>query len=398
MNGSQAGHSGPHNRWLTCLALAWQIAEDLAQWNPGLVSRRGSQGYLILSYPTQTRNCAGRSFFLMRRNHLMKTLAAWYRRNGDARDVLEIGELDVPAPAAGEVCVRLSTSGVNPSDVKSRRARAVDAPRIVPHSDGAGVITAVGEGVPASRVGERVWIWNGQWQRPLGTASQFIVLSAEQAVALPDGTTDAEAANLGIPALTAQQAINLAGDLAGRTVLVVGAGAAVGHYVTQMAKMAGARVIGTVGGPARAEHARSAGADELVNYKTESVVERVKALTQGQGVDVIIDMDFSTTAGWLSQGVLRRHGVLVCYGSNVSTDVPVTFRPLLWGSFDLRFFLVYDLTPQDRARTVGQITELLRQGRLKHAVAQRFPLDQIVQAHEAVEAGQAIGNIVIDLP
>ena len=327
----------------------------------------------------------------------MKTLAAWYRKNGDARDVLEVGEIDLPEPAAGEVCVRLKTSGVNPSDVKSRRSRPVDAPLIVPHSDGAGVITAVGAGVPASRVGERVWIWNGQWQRPLGTASQFIVLAAEQAVPLPEGTSDAEAACLGIPALTAQQAINLAGDLKGRTVLVIGAGAAVGHYATQMAKLAGARVIGTVGSQARADHARAAGADELVNYKTESVVERVKALTQGQGVDAIIDMDFSTTAGWLPQGVLRRHGVLVCYGSNVSAEVPVTFRPLLWGSFDLRFFLVYDLTAQDRARTLSQITDLLRSGRLKHAVAQHYPLADIVKAHEAVEAGQAIGNIVVDL-
>jgi NADPH2:quinone reductase len=328
----------------------------------------------------------------------MKTLAAWYRRNGDAREVLEVGELDVPPPGVGEVCVRLTTSGVNPSDVKSRRTRPVDAPLIVPHSDGAGVISAVGSGVDVARVGERVWIWNGQWQRPLGTASQYIVLPAEQAVALPEGTTDAEAACLGIPALTAQQAINLAGDLAGRTVLVIGAGAAVGHYVTQLAKLAGARVIGTVGSEARAVHARAAGADELVNYKTESVVERVKTLTAGQGVDAIIDMDFSTTSGWLPQGVLRRHGVLVCYGSNVSTEVPVTFRPLLWGSFDLRFFLVYDLTPADRARTLGQLTTLMRAGRLKHAVAQHFPLADIALAHEAVEAGQAVGNIVIDLP
>jgi NADPH2:quinone reductase len=328
----------------------------------------------------------------------MKSLAAWYRRNGEAREVLEIGEITLPAPGPGEVCVRLSASGVNPSDVKSRRTRPVDAPQIVPHSDGAGVIQAVGTGVAASRVGERVWIWNGQWQRPLGTASQFIVLPAEQAVLLPEGTSDAEAACLGIPALTAQQAINLAGDLAGRTVLVVGAGAAVGHYVTQLAKLAGARVIGTVGSEARAAHAREAGADELIHYKTESVVERVKALTQGQGVDAIIDMDFSTTAGWLPQGVLRRHGVLVCYGSNVSTEVPVTFRPLLWGSFDLRFFLVYDLTPADRARTLAQITTLLQERRLKHAVAQHFALADIARAHEAVEAGQVVGNVVIDLP
>jgi NADPH2:quinone reductase len=328
----------------------------------------------------------------------MKSQAAWYRRNGEAREVLELGEIDLPAPAAGEVCVMLATSGVNPSDVKSRRARPVDAPLIVPHSDGAGVISAVGAGVSASRVGERVWIWNGQWQRPLGTASQYIVLPSEQAVVLPDHIDFAAAACLGIPALTAQQAVNLAGDLQGATVLVIGAGAAVGHYVTQMVKQAGGRVIGTVGNEVRAAHARAAGADEVVFYKTESVVERVKSLTQGRGVDAIIDMDFSTTAGLLPQGVLRPHGVLVCYGSNVNTEVPVTFRPLLWGSFDLRFFLVYDLTPADRVRTVAQIGESLKNKTLQHAVAQRFPLSQIVAAHEAVEAGLAVGNIVIDLP
>jgi NADPH2:quinone reductase len=328
----------------------------------------------------------------------MKSQAAWYRRNGEARDVLEVGEIELPAPAAGEVCVKLVTSGVNPSDVKSRRARPVDAELIVPHSDGAGVISAVGAGVPASRIGERVWIWNGQWQRPLGTASQYIVLPSAQAVALPESIDFAAAACLGIPALTAQQAVNLAGDLKGATVLVIGAGSAVGHYATQMVKQAGGRVIGTVGNEVRADHARAAGADAVIFYKRESVVERVKSLTEGRGVDAIIDMDFSTTAALLPQGVLRPHGVLVCYGSNVNAEVPVTFRPLLWGSFDLRFFLVYDLTPADRARTLAQIGESLRQQTLQHAVAQRFPLSQIVAAHEAVESGLAVGNVVIDLP
>src|SRR3954447_4860022 len=114
--------------------------------------------------------------------------AAWYSQNGEARDVLVVGDLPTPEPAAGEVRVRLHSSGVNPSDVKSRRNRPVTAERIVPHSDGAGIIDKVGSGVPSSRIGERVWIWNGQWQRPLGTAAEFIALPSEQAVLLPENT------------------------------------------------------------------------------------------------------------------------------------------------------------------------------------------------------------------
>ncbi|UUZ67322.1 alcohol dehydrogenase catalytic domain-containing protein [Polaromonas sp. P2-4] len=182
--------------------------------------------------------------------------AAWYSRNGEARDVLQVGELPDPQPGPGEVRVRLATSGVNPSDVKSRRGRPLSNERVVPHSDGAGVVDAVGAGVSASRIGERVWIWNGQWQRSMGTACEAIALPEAQAVELPKGTSFDAGACLGIPALTAVQAVHLAGPLAGRDVLITGAGNAVGHYVTQLATQAGARVIGTVGSEAKAVHAR----------------------------------------------------------------------------------------------------------------------------------------------
>ncbi|UUZ74987.1 alcohol dehydrogenase catalytic domain-containing protein [Polaromonas sp. P1(28)-13] len=167
--------------------------------------------------------------------------AAWYSRNGEARDVLQVGELPDPQPGPGEVRVRLATSGVNPSDVKSRRGRPLSNERVVPHSDGAGVVDAVGAGVSASRIGERVWIWNGQWQRSMGTACEAIALPEAQAVELPEGTSFDAGACLGIPALTAVQAVHLAGPLAGRDVLITGAGNAVGHYVTQLATQAGAR-------------------------------------------------------------------------------------------------------------------------------------------------------------
>ena len=326
--------------------------------------------------------------------------AAWYSRNGEAQDVMQVGDLPTPSPQPGEVLVRLATSGVNPSDVKSRRARPLSDPLIVPHSDGAGVIEAVGQGVPVSRVGERVWVWNGQWQRPMGTCAQFIALPAAQAVTLPEGTDFAAGACMGIPGLTAVQAVILAerlgGDLRGQNVLVTGASSAVGHYITQMVTLAGGRVIGTVGSEAKAAHAQAAGMQDAVFYKTESVPQRVKALTQGRGADVIIDMDFSTTAGWASEGALAPHGQVVCYGSN-ALEVTLPFRPWLFQSMGVKFFLVYDLTPADRQTAVARLSGMLAAGQLQHSIGASFTLDQVAQAHRTVEAGQTVGNVVIEL-
>lgn len=323
--------------------------------------------------------------------------AAWYSSNGEARKVLVVGELPTPLPGPGEVRVRLMASGVNPSDVKSRRARPLPADRCVPHSDGAGVIDMVGEGVSESRIGQRVWIWNGQWQRPLGTAAQYIALPQEQAVYLPDQVEFAGGACLGIPALTAFRAVQLLGDIQGKTVVVIGASSAVGHYAAQLAVMAGARVVGTVGSPQKAEHARQAGVTETVAYKEEPVADRIKALTGGRGADALIDMDFSSTSQLLGQGAVAPHGVVVSYGSNAMEDVAVPFRALLYSSISLHFFLVYDLVPEDRKLAIDSLTKLLEQNRLVHAVGQRFALDDIALAHEAVESGTVLGNVVVEI-
>lgn len=322
--------------------------------------------------------------------------AAWYEKNGEARDVLVVGEMETPNPAAGEVLVRLATSGVNPSDVKSRRGRPMTGPRIIPHSDGAGAIEAVGDGVDASRIGERVWVWNGQWKRPFGTAAEAIALPAEQAVPLPDNIDFATGACLGIPALTALHAISLHGDIAGRTLLVTGAAAAVGHYAVQIAKLRGARVIGTAS-PERQTHARNAGVDELIDYRHEDVAERVKSLTGGRGVDAIIDMDLSSTAPLLAKGILASHGKMVCYGSNVAADVPISFPSMLWGSLTLQVFVVYDLLADERQAANAELTRLLEADALRHSIGPRFALDDVAAAHEAVESGRFTGNVVIDI-
>src|SRR5215831_11097462 len=188
--------------------------------------------------------------------------AAYYERNGTAREVLKVGEIQTPRPGPGEVRVKLATSGVNPSDVKSRQGltRKIAFPRVVPQSDGAGVIDDVGDGVSKSRIGERVWVWNGQWKRPFGTAAEFIALPSAQAVKLPDNVSFEAGACLGIPAMTASHAITLSHAGKGSTLLVSGGAGAVSQYVIQFAKLVGARVITTVSSPDKAKAAQEVGA------------------------------------------------------------------------------------------------------------------------------------------
>lgn len=323
--------------------------------------------------------------------------ASWYEKNGEARDVMKIGDLPTPAAGPGEVRVRLAVSGLNPSDVKSRRGRPLADALCVPNSDGAGLIDQVGPGVDSSRIGERVWVWNGQWQRPLGTSAEYIVLPQEQAVLLPDTTEFAAGACLGIPALTAFRAVELLGDIAGKTIVVIGAGSAVAHYAAQLAIIKGARVIGTVGSVEKARHAAAVGVTQTINYKTESVLDRVLELTGGKGADGLIDMDFSTTAALLGKGLVARHGVVACYGSNVMGESPFPFRDIMFRSLTLHFVVVYDLLPADRARAIETLTHLLAENRLTHTIGAHFSLDDIVAAHEAVEGGKVLGNVVIDL-
>ena len=323
--------------------------------------------------------------------------AAFYERQGPAREVLQLGEWHEPMPAPGEVRVRVRWSGVNPSDVKSRmglRGGGMPFPRVIPHSDGMGVIDRVGEGVPAGRVGQRVWLWNAAWGRPHGTACEWVCLPQAQAVALPDAVDDAAGACLGIPALTALHAVLMDGGVAGKTVLVAGGAGAVGHYAVQMAVQLGAaRVITTVSTPHKAALARAAGADDVVMYRTEPLVQSVAELTGGRGVDRIIELDLGVN-GTADLEMLRPGGECVVYGSSV-TPLQLPFFPLIARNLQLKFFIVYHLAPADRERAEATLTQLLRRGVLQHNIAARLALDDIVSAHEQVEQGQLAGNLVV---
>jgi NADPH:quinone reductase-like Zn-dependent oxidoreductase len=321
--------------------------------------------------------------------------AAWYERNGPAREVLVVGEMPTPSPGPGEVLVRLATSGVNPSDWKTRGgSRPMVAPRVIPHSDGAGVIEAVGEGVDRARIGQRVWIWNGQWKRPFGTAAEYIALPAGQAVKLPDNTSFEAGACLGIPALTAWRAVQVDGGVAGQSVLVAGGAGAVGHYAIQMAKLLGAaQVIATVSSPAKAAHAQAAGADAVIDYRSEDVAARVKALTGGRGVDRVVEVDLAANAALLPQ-VVRQDGLCACYGSGKG-DMTLSFGPMIMSGAAIRFFIVYELSAEARAQGLAQLDAWLEAGKLQHAIGATMPLADVAAAHEAVEQGRVMGNVVL---
>lgn len=154
-----------------------------------------------------------------------------------------------PEPGPGEVRVRLTRSGVNPGDTKKRAdwvGHGMPYPRVVPRSDGAGVVDAVGGGVASSRIGERVWVFGAQSYRAFGTAAEWTVVPADQAVLLPDGVGDELGACLGIPGITGHRAVFGDGPVGGTTVLVHGVLGGVGSMAAQLAAWGGATLIGTV--------------------------------------------------------------------------------------------------------------------------------------------------------
>jgi NADPH2:quinone reductase len=321
--------------------------------------------------------------------------AAFYEKNGPARDVLQLGEVETPQPGPGEVRVKLRASGVNPSDVKARegRTRKIAYPRVIPHSDGAGDIDAVGAGVPASRVGERVWIWNGQWKRPFGTCADYVVLPAALAVPLPAHIGYDAGACLGIPAMTAYHAVAVAEANAASTLLISGGAGSVGHYAIQFAKARGAVVIATISSEAKAKLALAAGADHVIDYKRENVADKVKDLTDGAGVDAVVEMDLAANAK-LYPGIVRPRGIVAVYGTgSAEASIPAQF--LLVNAIAIKFVYVYELTAEERSETVSAINRMLESKRLINNVALTLPLKETVAAHEAVEQGKAAGNVVV---
>ena len=322
--------------------------------------------------------------------------AVFYDRFGPASDVLQIGELPDPEPEAGEVLVRLKATAANPSDVKlragARPGAVMEFPVIVPHSDGAGVIEAVGAGVDPARIGQRVWVWNGQWRRAFGTAAELIALPAAQAVPLPEGTGFAEGACLGIPAMTAWITLFRDGPVKGQTVLVTGGAGAVGRYACQMARLGGARVIATV---SSAEKGRHSTAPDWVNYRKSDVADAVLDLTDGRGVDRIVDVDFGANQE-TSLRLIREGGVIAAYASAGEMTPSLAFYPLMFRSVTLQMPLAYLIPDALRRRGEAQLAEWLAAGVLSHAVVPAGTLADLAAAHDRVATGDKRGTIVAE--
>jgi NADPH2:quinone reductase len=322
-------------------------------------------------------------------------LAAVYRETGGS-DVLSVSEVETPSPGAGEVLVRVTVAGVNPTDWKARAGTtgAVAFDFQVPGQDGAGVIEAVGSGVDESRVGERVWVYFAAWRRQWGTAAQFCVVPSEQAVPLPSAGSDELGASLGIPALTAYHCLRADGPIEGREVLVAGGAGAVGHAAIELAKWSGARVIATVSGASKGELARAAGADAVVNYRDDDAADQIRAAAP-DGVSRIVELALGPNLE-LDLAVAAPHAVISTYAADQPTaSVPV--RVLMAPNLVLRFVLVYTIPRAALRAAVDGVSQAVAVGALTTLPVHRFALSDAAGAHDAVQEG-AVGKVVIEMP
>ena len=325
-------------------------------------------------------------------------IAAWYDRQGPAEQVLQIGELPAPEPGPGEVRVRVAVSGVNPGDTKKRAGwpgSPMIYPRVIPHSDGAGVIDAVGAGVDRSRIGQRVWTYGAQSYRPFGTAAQLTCVPDKQAVVLPDEVGDEFGACLGIPGITAHRAVFSDGPVAGRTILVHGVLGSVSSLAAQLARWGGAEVIGTVVHGSDLQHIDASVVSQAVALDQTDAASEIRHHAP-DGVDRIVEVDFSDNAE-LDAAVVANGSVIAAYASRA--DRPeLPFWPMLFANVTLRLLGSDDFSAEAKQQAGTDLTAAAQSGALSILVAPAYPLAQIAAAHDHVDHGPRNGRIVVAIP
>ena len=325
--------------------------------------------------------------------------AAWFEDFGPASEVLSVGELPDPEVGPGEVQVRIDTSGVNPSDVKKRAGAFPDLLKegpVVPHSDGAGVITAVGKGVEASRVGERVWLYQAQHNRRLGTAAHVVVLDQRRAATLPDNVSVQVGACMGIPAMTAHRCVCADGPVSDQTVLVTGGAGRVGYYAIQWAKISGAKVIATASNDADRQACLDVGADHVVNHREDEWGLAVLDLNQGKKVDRVVDVEFGANLPNVLSCICTS-GTIATYSSMVVPEPALPFRHMMFMDLTLRLVIVYDMPETAKTDAINDINHALKSDQLRHRIAREFSLDDIAGAHELIEQGNVRGCVVVNV-
>ncbi len=325
--------------------------------------------------------------------------AALYRKFGAPREVLELCDVDTPSPEPGEVLVRVHTSAINPSDVKKRAGAfpgLLDAGFVIPNSDGAGVIEAVGEGVDKSRKGERVWVYQAQHERRFGTAAEYVAISSNCAPRLPQKASYDTGACLGIPAMTAHRAVFADGEVEDKTLLIMGGAGRVGYYAIQWARRAGAKVVATASNPDDEAACMDAGADHVVDHRADDFARRVLDANKGTLIDRVVDLEFGTNLP-VSIEVLRIGGTIAAYGSARNPEPVLPFYKMMYKDLTLRTIIVYAMPDSAKDHAVADINSALSGGWLKHRVAHSLPLEEIATGNEIVEAGEARGAVVLTI-
>ena len=325
--------------------------------------------------------------------------ACWFEAFGAAQNVLQQGEWPTPEPGSGEVLVQLHATGVNPSDVKKRAGAFPDlleAGPVIPHSDGAGVITAVGEGVSPSRVGERVFVYQAQYGRQLGTAAECVALDSVRAPTLPENASFEVGACIGIPIMTAHRCVFADGPVADQLILVTGGAGRVGHYATQWAHRAGARVIATASNEQDVSACREAGAEAVVNHREPEWGKAVLDLTGGQKIDRVIDVEFGANLPELLHCV-RIGATIATYSSTLVPEPSLPFRTMMFMDLTVRMVIVYAMPEAAKAQAAVDTQAALTEGGLQHRIAETLPFDQMAKAHEIIEEGSVRGCVVVTI-
>jgi NADPH:quinone reductase-like Zn-dependent oxidoreductase len=325
--------------------------------------------------------------------------AVWFERFGPASETLMIGQQPKPAPGIGEVLVRLEMTGVNPSDVKKRAGAfpsLLDEGLVIPHSDGAGVVEAVGPGVDAARVGERVFVYQAQYGRRFGTAAEYVALDARRAPRLPDAASFAVGACIGIPIMTAHRCVHADGPVSGQTVLVTGGVGRVGYYAIQWARMAGARVIATAGKPADERVCREAGADHVVNHREPGWGRHVLQFTGGARVDRVVEVEFGANLSEVLD-CIRTGGTIVTYSSTRVPEPKLPFRDMMFMDLTVRMVIVYAMPEEAKEAAIRDTASALESRQLRHRIAHELPFEAMAQAHELIEQGGFGGCVVVSV-
>ncbi len=324
--------------------------------------------------------------------------AVWFESFGAAASVLVIGEQPKPNPAEGEVLVKLATTGVNPSDVKKRAGafpNLLDGGFVIPHSDGAGVIEAVGEGVDTARIGERVFVYQAQYGRRFGTAAEYVALDSVRAPRLPDNASFEVGACIGIPVMTAHRCVFADGPVAGQTIVVTGGAGRVGYYAIQWAKSAGATVVATASNADDEATCRALGADHVVNHREQGWGDALLNCTGGHKVDRVVDVEFGANLPEVLK-FIRTGGTIATYSSTVVKEPKLPFMQMMFMDLTLRMVIVYAMPEEAKMLAVADTCRMLEQGRLQHRIAYRLPFEEMARAHELIEQGGFGGCVVVD--